>query len=295
METHYQTDEELLAGLPDYMVFGQLLKATPATEGGERIIYVEASKESKDIEGEIVLSKALQESAAYFLKFGVVDLDHKSMPSVAQRLGLVAEEWAIGQPVDVRFNDKVTFVKARLYSGDTPLAEKANNVWDGLTKLNPPARYYASVGGAVLGRDVRIDPNTGDKIPVVTRTRWNNLALSTGPVNTDLDVATAAPFGVFAKSLSGFVFGKALEASYATDVGSLSGGGALGLQSLDHKVYSYFDFRERVAKALRDRKVSGRDITNYAIQAFGLSADQASDWAERFLNGINTRLRKPVR
>lgn len=278
-------DEQLLSSIPDYMVFGMMLKATPATEGDDRIIYVEASKESKDIEGEIVLAKALKESAEYFLKFGVLDLDHKSMPSVAQKMGLVPEEWQIGQPLDVKFSGDTTIVKAKLYSGDTDLAIKANNVWDGLTKLNPPARYYASVGGAVLGREVRLDPNTGDRTPVITKTRWNNLALSQTPVHDGLDVASSAPIGVFAKSLNGYVMSKALEASYATDVSALTGGGALGAQSIDRGISSYFDFRERLSDAIRAHK-TGRDITNYSIRAFGLSHDQAAEWVEKFLRGI---------
>jgi hypothetical protein len=279
-------DEQLLSSLPEFMVFETMLKATPATEGMDRIIYVEASKEAKDIEGEIVLSKALKESAEYFLKFGVLDLDHKSMPSVAQKFGLIPEEWAIGQPMAVRFDGDMTFVKAKLYAGDTPLATKANNVWDGMTKLNPPARYYASVGGQVLGREIRIDPQTGDKIPVVSKTRWNNLALSSSPVNPHLNIASSAPMGIFTKSLNGYVM-KALEASYSTDSAGLTGGGAMRMQSLDTSVKSYFDFRERLSAAIRARK-AGRDFTNYAIRNFGLSHDQASDWVEKFLRGIDS-------
>lgn len=281
----HQSDEQLLSSIPDFMVFGAMMKAIPATEGMDRIIYVEASKESKDIEGEIVLAKALKDSAEYFLKFGNLDLDHKSMPSVAQKFGLTAEEWAIGQPLEVRFSGDTTVVKAKLYSGDTPLAAKANNVWDGLTKLDPPVRYYASVGGAVLGREIRIDPKTGDRIPVISKTRWNNLALSSGPVHAGLDVAATAPFGVFAKSLNGYVMNKALEASYATDASALAGGGAFGMQSLDTGIKSYFDFRERISAAIRAHKV-GRDVKNYAVQTFGLSHDQASEWVEKFLRGI---------
>ena len=279
-----KTDAQLLATIPDHIAFGVMLKATPATEGDDRIIYVEASKESKDIEGEIVLAKALKDSAAYFLKFGVLDLDHKSMPSVAQKFGLNAEEWAIGQPLDVKFSGDTTIVKAKLYSGDTPLAAKANSVWEGLTKLNPPKRYYASVGGSVLGREVRIDSD-GSRIPVITKTRWNNLALSLSPVHDGLDVASAAPMGVFAKSLNGYVMSKALEASYATDATAMTGGAAFSTQSIDTSIQSYFDFRERIADAIRSHQV-GRDITKYAIRTFGLSHDQASKWALRMLRDI---------
>ena len=279
-----KTDAQLLATIPDHIAFGMMLKATPATEGDDRIIYVEASKETKDIEGEIVLAKALKDSADYFLKFGVVDLDHKSMPSVAQKFGLNAEEWAIGQPLDVKFSGDTTIVKAKLYSGDTPLAARAISVWDALTKLNPPARYYASVGGSVLGREVRVD-DAGNRVPVITKTRWNNLALSLNPVHDGLNVATAVPMGMFAKSLNGYVMSKALDSNYTTDATAMTGGAALSTQSLDTGIHSYFDFRERLAAAICSHQV-GRDITKYAIRTFGLSHDQASEWVEKFLRGI---------
>jgi hypothetical protein len=287
-------DEQLLSTIPDYMVFGTMLKATPATEGGERIIYVEASNEGRDIDGEIVLSKALKESADYFIKFGVVDLDHKSMPNVAQRMGLVAEEWAIGQPVDVRFDGDTTFVKAKLYDGDTPLAEKARNVWDGLTKLNPPARYYASVGGAVLGRDVRFDPKSGERIPVVTKTRWSNLALSQVPVNNHLATASSAPIGVFAKSLNAYVL-KGLEAGYGTDSASLTGGAALRGQSLHGSPIGYMEFRDRLSAAIK-RHPGGlggaRGISALATRQFGLSEDQATEWVGRFLRDLESEMKR---
>lgn len=288
-------DEQLLSTIPDFMVFGALLKATPATEGLDRIIYVEASKEAKDIDGEIVLAKALKESSDYFLKFGVLDLDHKSMPSVAQKMGLVAEEWAIGQPLDVRFDGDTTVVKAKLYTGDTPLCSKANNVWDGLTKVSPPVRYYASVGGQVLGREVRLDPATGDRIPVVTKTRWSNLALSSQPVNPHLNTASTAPMGVFAKSLNAYVFNKALEASYATDSAGLTGGAALRVQSLDRKPVSYIEFRDRLSSAIKG--VPGglggaRGITALATRELGLSEDQAAEWVSRFLRDLDHEIKR---
>lgn len=274
----------------DHICFDVMLKATPAEEGGARFIYVEASKESRDQQGEIVLSKALRDSVDIFRKFGVVDLDHKSMPAVARRYGIDdPERWIIGQPVDVSFRDDTTFVKAQLRQGDTPLAHRANMVWDGLTKVIPPDRYYASVGGAVLERSTRIDPRTRDKVEVITRTRWDNLALSLTPVNADLNPATTTPVGVFAKSLGGFVIAKALEASYATDAAGKVGGAAFGAQSLDQGVHSYFDFRHRISDALLKKraKARSRDITTYAMNQLGLSADEAAEWVERFLRDLS--------
>jgi hypothetical protein len=274
----------------EHICFDVLLKATPHEEGGLRYVYVEASKETRDQQGEVVLTKALQDSADVFRKFGVVDLDHKSMPAVARKYDIDhPEEWIIGQPVEVNFRNGTTFVKAQLRQGDTPLATRANRVWEGLTQVISPDRYYASVGGAVLERTARIDPATHDKVQVITKTRWDNLALSLQPVHPDLQPASTVPMGVFAKSLGGFVLGKALEASYATNVASLSGGGALGAQSLDTTPHAYFEFRDRLANALRFREIRAhaRDLTGWAIQQFGLSPADAARWVERFLSDVS--------
>lgn len=272
-----------------------MMKASPIEEGGERFIYVEASNETRDQQGEVVLAKALRESAGVFQKFGVVDLDHKSMPSVAKMYGINdPESWIIGQPTDVRFNGNTTFVKAQLRRGDTPLAERANRVWDGLTKVTPPDRYYASVGGSVLGREVRIDPDTKQRVPVITKTRWNNLALSLTPVNPDLNPATTAPVGVFAKSLDGFVV-KALEAGFATDSAAMTGGQALAMQSLDRRPKSYFDARHQMSAALTSGKLKNagmKEIMGYAQNVFGMSLDESAEFCERFLRDIHSNLKR---
>ncbi len=273
-----------------------MMKASPVEEGGERFVYIEASKESRDQQGEIVLAKALQESVDIFRKFGVVDLDHKSMPSVAKMYGITApEEWIIGQPIEVRFQGDMTFVKAHLRRGDTALAERANRVWDGLTKVTPPDRYYASVGGSVLGREVRIDPMTKARVPVITKTRWNNLALSLNPVNPDLNPASTTPVGTFAKALGGFVVAKALEAGYATDSAAMTGGQALGMQSLDRRPKSYFDARNRISAAMTSGKIKNpgmKEIMGFAQKEFGMSLEESAEFCERFLRDIHSNLKR---
>lgn len=289
------TENDLLSQEPDFFQLNILMKATPATEGSSRIVYVEASHESPDQVGEIVLQKALKDSVEVFKKFGVLDVDHKSMPSVAAMYGIESpEEWIIGQPIDVTFKGGTTIVKAQLRQGDTPLANRANMVWDGLTKLNPPDRYYASVGGRVLGRDIRIDPETGSKIPVITQTRWDNLALSLQPVHGGLNPTTLTPIGTFAKSLGGFVLSKGLEASYATDAADKTGGAAFGMQSLDTgSPHSYYDFREQLAAALKSGKVKSQSMTgliSFAHKQFNLQPDEAAEWVDRFLGDLKSSL-----
>lgn len=290
-------DEQLLAGIPDFLSVECMLKATPAQEGAERFVYIEASNEGRDQQNEIVLAKALEESADHFLKFGNVDLDHKSMPAIAAMYGISdPESWEVGVPVETRVDGRSTFVKARLYSGDTPLASRANMVWDSMTKLSPPKKWYASVGGKPLAKSIRIDPDSGDKIGVVSKVRWTNLALTAQPVNQHVSGVSTQPFGMLAKSwCDGFVFSKALEASYATDAAGKTGGAALGMQSLDagQAPHSYFDFRERMAAALKSGKVKSQSmdgLISYSAKQFKLSADEAAEWVDRFLSDLKSSL-----
>lgn len=290
-------DTDLLATIPEFVSFEMLMKATPREEGGERIIYVEASKESVDQQGEIVLAKALKESADVFKKFGELDLDHKSMPSIAKQYGIEdPDSWVIGRPLDVYFNGGTTIVKAQLRSGTSALAERANRVWEGMTQVSPPDRYYASVGGQVTGREIRLDPLTKTKVPVITRTRWSNLALSKNPVHGDLSPAGTSPVGTFAKSLGGWVMQKALEASYATDAAAKTGGAAFGVQSLDTGMFNYFDFRNKLAKAMREGQVGpnpgAADLVAYCNQMLGLSHSDAAEHVERFYRDLKTGLNK---
>lgn len=271
----------------EFVRFDTMMKAMPSEEGGKRLIYVEASKESRDQQGEIVLGKALQESVGVFLKFGVLDIDHKSMPSVAKKYGIEHPElWEIGRPADVRFVDGVTIVKAELRQGDSPLAERANLVWDGLTKVIPPDRYYASVGGAVEGKETRIDPNSKSRVEVITKVRWNNLALSRNPVHPDLSTAGTTPIGTFAKSLNGLVLKNVITAGYGSDSASLTGGAALRMQSLDGVVSNYFEFRDRLSSAITGGEtgsITPQNLVAFAKYRLNLTPKRASEFVARFM------------
>lgn len=295
-----RSDEQLLGQVPDFVFFdAPLLKATPAQEGGERFIYLEASREDRDQQNEVVLSKALKDSADHFLKFGNLDLDHKSMPSVARQYGIDnPEAWEIGVPTEVKFRDGATFVKARLFSGDTPLAERANMVWDSMTKLNPPARWYPSVGGAVLAKSVKLDPDTGEKTAVVSKVRWSNLALSRQPVNQHVGAVATVPFGALAKSWTpdGLNLAKALEAGYGTDSASLVEGAALRKQSLHGVPANYYDLRDVLSKNMISGDVgsdpSTADLIDYCSSRFGLSPDEAAEFVERFMRDLKNGLKR---
>lgn len=288
-------DAVLLAAVPEFISVGGLLKATPSQDGERRILYFEASNEDQDHQNEVVLQKALQESSDYYLRHGNLDLEHFTV--MGAKAGIPNyHEYEIGKPCQVQVNGKKTFVKAELYQGDSAMARNAEMVWDSITKQTPPASWYPSVGGAVLAKSVKLDPKTGDKVAVIEKVRWSNVALSRMPVNKTVGTVSTAPVGAFAKALGGFVIVKALEASYATDAAAKTGGAALGTQSLDRGVSSYWDFRERLAADMRSGAVKNpraRDLVARAVERFGLSHDEAAEYVERFLrdlkNGLNKR------
>lgn len=286
-------DAAMLTAIPEHITLdAAFLKATPAEEGGKRMLYMEASNEDLDRESEIVLQKALGASADFFLRHGNIDLSHYSI--LGPKCGIPNYmEYEVGKPVDVRVDGRRTFVKAELYEGDSAMARNANLVWDSLTKQSPPARWYPSVGGAVLAKSIRIDQATKAKVGVVERVRWSNIGLDRMPINRTVPEISALPVGVFAKSLGGFVMmAKALEAGTATDVATLTGGGALGKQSLDGKISSYWDFREALSKALRKRRVKpGLQAMQRFATSLGLDPDSASEFVERFFQDMQHKRR----
>lgn len=299
-----QNDELLLAGIPDYLSVGNMLKATPHTEGGQRIVYFEASNEGLDQQNEVIAAKALLESAEYFKRYGNIDIDHYTLigkPNPQQGTPGIpgCELYEIGRPIDVRQTGKTTFVKSEIYSGTGPAAQRANDFWSSITDLNPPQRWYPSVGGSVLAKSVEVDPKTKLRKAIVSKVRWTNIGVSKTPVNQHVGACATIPIGAFAKSwgAGGLDFAKALEAGYGTDSATLSGGAAMRKQSLDRRVHSYFDFRNKIAGSMRSgdagKNPGARDLIAYAVTKFGMTSDQAAEWVERFMrdlkNGLNKR------
>lgn len=289
-------DEALLDGIPDYMSVGVMLKATPSADGGHRYVYFEASNEDVDHQNEIILQKALEESSGYYLRHGNIDISHYTM--IGPKLGLQDYlEYEIGKPVAVHVDGKRTFVKAELYQGESAMARRATTVWESLTKQKPAATWYASVGGSVLRKSIKLDPKTGNRIGVAEAVRWSNTAMDRCPVNKTVAAASAAPIGTFAKSLGGFIVAKALTAGYATDAAAMTGGQALSMQSLDgagkQRPRNYFDLRERLADDIRRGKVSqvnAHGLVEHCVNEHGLPYDEAAEQVERFMRDLKTEL-----
>lgn len=279
---------------PEFLCISHMLKATPVEEGGERFIYLEASNEALDVQNEVVLAKALEESADYYLRYGNIDLDH--LTQVGAKAGVPDYNlFEIGRPIDVRIDGSRTFVKGQIFSGEGPAAKKANEFWNSITDLNPPQRWYPSVGGAVLEKSEDVNPRTKAKCSMVTRVRWTNIGMSKTPVNTDVPTATTIPFGVLAKCWgpAGLDITKAIEAGYGTDSANLTGGGAMRKQSLHGVPANYWDFREKISSALMSKTLgnpTASRLVDFAVSQYGMSHDDAAKYVERLMRNIKTEL-----
>ncbi|MDR3514883.1 MAG: hypothetical protein P4M00_03645 [Azospirillaceae bacterium] len=286
-------DERLLASVPQFLLIESMFKATPVTEGGRRFIYIQASDESVDSQGERVLCQALERSAGIFRRFGSLDIDHITLLGPHSGVDNYLE-YEIGRPVEVQFRDGRTFVKGELYRGAGPIARNANLVWQGLTAVSPPVRWFPSIGGSVLEKAVEMDPQTRRRIAVVKRMRWTNLALSRTPANQNVPVAQTVPFGALAKcwTAAGLDLVKALEAGYGTDDAALAGGAALRRESLDRGPVRYRDFAEGLAGLIRLGRVvpTPGALIGHATAHYGLDHDRAARWVGRFLADLKNRL-----
>lgn len=297
-------DESVLADTPEFLSIGSLLKATPSVDGGRRFLFMEASNEGLDQTQEVVLAKALADQIGFYEKYGNIDIDHYTV--IGAKHGIPDYlTYEIGKPLEVRQRDGVTFVKAELFAGAGPMAEKANMVWDSIYKLKPAQRWYPSVGGAVLAKSLAFDPKTGQKRHLITKVRWTNIGISKTPANPHVQGLSVIPMEVFAKSLLAggdidWSMAKSLTAGYGTDSMTMEGGAALRKESLDgsppsgRDAMNYWQFRERMSAAIRGGEAgstpSAVTMVAHAVRAFDLTQDQATEWVERFLGDLKSGL-----
>jgi hypothetical protein len=270
------SDASLYDACPDFVSVGSLLKAHPTVEGDRRILYFEASNEGVDQQNEVIAAKALSDASDFFLRYGNIDIDHYTL--IGAKLGIPDyPAYEIGRPVDVGQRGASTF--------EGRMADKANMVWSSMVDLNPPQRWYPSVGGQVLAKSIEVDPTTKARKAVVSQVRWSNVGLSKTPVNQHVGTCETVPVGVFAK---------ALTAGYGSDSAALAGGGALRIQSIDTGVKSYWDFREKLAGDVRGGLVqnpTAKTLVDHAAEKYGLSRDVAAGHVERFMRDLKQGLK----
>ena len=200
---------EATPALPlDFRLQGErmLLKAQPSVEGGQRVLYMEASTEVRDLQDEKVLLSALQASIPYFLKFGRLDLDHASVTGQIRGTYVNPYAYEIGKPLDVRVDGNSIYVKAAIWSSSDKSnrwTEAADLFWDSL-HTNPPVPWFPSVAGDVFAEaPVQED---GRPVQEIRGLRWHSIGLSRTPVNPSVGPVSTMPMRAFAKA-----FGSAVE------------------------------------------------------------------------------------
>lgn len=190
---------------------------------GNYIFQVEASNENVDLQDQIVLQSALMESKDNFIKKGVISWDHQHKMRKPDGTVESVPENVIGEPLDVWTDGKSTFVKGILYKSNEKAKDIIQKLQDGSTRIR------ASVGG--------IFPKikkAANGIEQITHVLWNDLALTTSPVNNTVGSA------VFAKSLTAQEFAdtyKSLSAGYGTDSATKTNGNALIPEDMAKNTY----------------------------------------------------------
>jgi len=202
---------------PFYAPFGEVL-VKGVEENGKWIVYLEASNELKDQDGETVDMGALEKAADYYLSHGILSWDHQHKQEKDP-------EAIIGEPLEVKFTeDRKTLVKGWLYQHNDKAKKVWNNIRSGAQKLG------SSVGGGILQK-------ASDRIK---RVIWDEVAITHKPINDGtFGNVSVIPFAAFAKavsyseggtSLEEFV--KALTAGSGVDAANFTGGRALAPESL---------------------------------------------------------------
>jgi len=154
-------------------------------EDNPYIVYIEASNEIPDSQKDIVFMKALQEERESFLRKGIISWDH------LHKIDEKSPEYIIGEPLEVKFKEGKTFVKALLYKGV--------KYADSIVKLlrAKTTRLGASIGGFIKSREKLNKVLSG-----ITKVLWDEVAITYKPINdTTLGNVTLVPIGAFAKAL----------------------------------------------------------------------------------------------
>ncbi len=180
-------------------------------EYGNYIFEVEASNENLDLQNQIVLQRALMDSKDEFLKGGVISCDHLHKRKDEYGNTISDTSMVIGEPIDVRTEGSSTIVVGKLYKSNEKAQDFIRMLKDG------SSRVRASVGG-IFPKVVK-DAKTG--VEKITSVLWNDLALTTSPVNNTVGSA------VFAKSMNPDEFVKALAAGYKDDSAESTNGTAI--------------------------------------------------------------------
>lgn len=202
----------------EVLIEGNICKSITGQEdeNGNYIFEVEASNENLDLQNQRTLQSALMKSKEYFLTNGVISDDHLHKTRNPDGTVESHKDKIIGEPISIRTDGKSTYVKGILYKGVAAAKDYINLLKNG-SKL-----VKASIGGIMP--TIRKEK---DGTETVTSFMWNDLALTTSPVNWTVGSAR------FAKSIGMVDFCKSLEAGSGTDVSLFEGGRSLQKEDIE--------------------------------------------------------------
>jgi hypothetical protein len=171
-----------------------LFKATPQLDGERRLVVIEPSKEVVDLEGELILQRALYRSREYFLQKGNLDVDHMSW--IGYERGVTDQDYYdIGRPIEVKGTPDRVVVLGEIARG----TEMADKVWRRMTEREPPIRYYPSIGAhRERAHPKRIE---GREALETSQVRWVNIAFCKEPVNPEVAPIEVCEPAVVAKAI----------------------------------------------------------------------------------------------
>jgi|SRR5215469_230115 len=166
-----------------------IVKARASTNG-RRLAEVEASNESIDLEGDVILQRALLDSAAAFIARGHIDIDHLS--EIGYRIGISnPEAFIIGRPLEVKnLGAGRTGVLCEIKRSADGFVDISKNrydaFWESLSS-DPPVMWRASVYGMPYDDMVSDCRTEKCEIPaqryLVRGMDWRSLAMTRKPIN----------------------------------------------------------------------------------------------------------------
>lgn len=185
-------------------------------ENDDWIIYMQASNEIRDQEGDIIEMGALKKARDYYLSHGVLSWNH--MHKIKQD-----PKFIVGEPLEVEFTkNNETILKGKMYKKNKIAQSIWDNVQSGAKKLG------ASVGGGILHK-------SADKR--VSSVIWDETAITHCPMNDGtLGNVRIVPFAEFMK---------ALTAGGGIDAANFSGGRALTPESMQGATVDILGSRSR--------------------------------------------------
>jgi uncharacterized protein YegP (UPF0339 family) len=238
-------------------------------EHGNFIFEVEASNENLDLQGQIVLQRALLDSKDHFLTNGVISYDHQHKRRGYDGQTISDPSKVIGEPLSVKTDGQKTIVVGKLYKSNKIAQDLIEKIKDGSTRIR------ASVGG--IFPKIKKDAKTG--IEKIVGVLWNELALTTSPVNSTVSPA-------FAKSyLEPHELVKALTAGTGTDSAEFTGGRATipenvetYIQNITETSAGFEELKDKIRSllaAIETGEIIGKENAIKFLVSQGLDKEQA--------------------